>query len=121
MNLKPLFLVLVLVASPAMAGDRVVDCAITAQPKGEVLYKGKCRFLPEGNGSFSLLHPGQDRFLFGNTFAITVEVVEKGVGQVIASMSDKNGGGHNSRWCEVKRSKTDAACWVGDCVQVCAK
>lgn len=120
MRLHFLLVAVLFAASPALAAERIVSCSITGQPGNKVLHEGKCKFYPEGNGSFSLTHPVKDKYLFDRTLSFTVLVTDKDEGDTFASMADKGGGGHNSRWCEVRRSPTDKACWVGECVRVCA-
>ena len=120
MKFNSFLLAAIFLSTAVFADDKIVTCEVKSLPDNGIIHKGKCKFVPEGGGSFALMHPRNDRYLFDRTFAISVAVVEKGVGQVFSSMADKAGGGHNSRWCEVKRSATDKACWVGDCVSICA-
>ena len=59
-----LALLLALLPAAAEAKGRVVRCAITTLPGNAVQFKGPCRFLQEGGGSFSLVDKaGGDRGL----------------------------------------------------------
>jgi hypothetical protein len=110
---------LLMMASQAMAADKVVKCRIDgANDAGKTvaLYKGKCLFSPEKGGSFSLSHPSsKDKPLYGSIIMVSV-YIEKGAAEVRGLTKD----GINSRWGEAKRSSKDKACWTGSDFRVCA-
>lgn len=109
----------VLSASVAFAKARIVDCAITALPSNEVQFKGKCSFMPDVGGSFTLMDAaGRDKF-YGTVGMVSVTLTGKETAEVSGLVLD-NGGGHNSRWGAAKRSRVDRACWDGDDFRICA-
>lgn len=111
---------LAVVPGVAEAKGRVVSCAITSLPGNAVQFKGKCRFLPEGGGSFSLMDAaGRDRF-FGDIGAVSVTLTAKDTAEVSGLVLDPGGGGHASRWGTAQRSASDGACWDGDDFRICA-
>jgi len=121
MKLSPVLAALLLLApTAALAKGRVVDCAITSLPGNDVQFKGKCSFLPEAGGSFTLMDAkGKDMF-YGSIGMVSVTLTGKDTAEVSGLVLDEGGGGHNSRWGEAKRSKTDGACWDGSDFRICA-
>lgn len=101
---------LALLASPAMAA-RTARCVI--QSEGEATWRGPCRFLPDGGGSFSVA-PLRGNFQDG-VGSISVSIVRPGVAEVRGLTGD----GINSRWGEARRSRRDRACWVSSDFSVC--
>ena len=101
-------------AIPAMAAGRVVNCKI--DNSGVPSFKGKCLFLPEKGGSFSLQNTKRDQPIMDGLLDVHVYIVEKGVAEV----SSVTVNGINSRWGEATRSSTEKACWVGNGFKVCA-
>lgn len=109
----------ILSASVAIAAGRTVDCSISTLPGNEVQFKGKCNFVPEAGGSFTLMDAaGRDK-LYDNVGMVSVYVTGKDTAEVSGLVLD-NSGGHNSRWGSAKRSRLDRACWDGDDFRVCA-
>ena len=110
-----------LVVAPlsAEAKGKMVDCAITSLPGNEVQFKGKCRFVPEAGGSFTLMDAaGKDRF-YGEIGMVSVTLTGKDMAEVSGLVLGA-GGGHNSRWGEARRSAADRACWDGTDFRICA-
>jgi len=105
---------LLILAQSAVAADRVVKCEINSE--NNQVYKGKCKFMPESGGSFSLSNL-TDKPLFGETLVVSVYVVEKGIAEVRGLTKS----GINSRWGEAKRSQKDKACWDGEDFRICAR
>jgi hypothetical protein len=110
---------LLMMASQAVAADRVVKCQIdSANDKGKtvVAYRGKCLFSTEKGGAFSLSHPSsKNKPLYGSILVVSV-AIEGGAAEVRGLTKD----GINSRWGIAKRSSKDKACWAGDDFKVCA-
>ena len=107
-------LLALLLAASALAAEKTAKCEITSGNKVE--FSGKCRFLPEGDGSFSLSR-ADEKPLYGKIAMVSVYVVEPGVAEVRGLTT----GGINSRWGEARRSDRDKACWVGEDFRVCAR
>jgi hypothetical protein len=120
MKPNPLLIaLLLLVPTAALAKGRVVDCAITSLPGNAVQFKGKCTFLPEAGGSFTLMDAkGRDTF-YGSIGMVSVTLTGKDMAEVSGLVVDA-GGAHNSRWGAATRSKTDGACWDGTDFRICA-
>lgn len=122
--IRSLFLlaVLGLVLAPGVtqAKGRVVGCAITSLPGNEVQFKGKCRFLPDGGGSFTLMDADGDDSFYGDIGMVSVTLTGKNTAEVSGLVLDPAGGGHNSRWGEARRSASDGACWDGSDFRICA-
>jgi hypothetical protein len=105
---------LLLIPAQALASGRIVQCAITSG--GVVEFKGKCKFLPEAGGSFTLLDAaGKDTF-YGSIGMVSVYVTGKDTAEVSGLVL----GGNNSRWGSAKRSNKDRACWEGSDFRICA-
>lgn len=121
MKLSPvLAAILIILPTAAFSKAKVVECAITSLPSNEVKFKGKCRFLPEAGGSFTLMDAnGKDEF-YDAIGMVSVNLTGKITAEVSGLVLDEGGGGHNSRWGEAKRSQRDAACWDGEDFRVCA-
>lgn len=98
----------------SLAVEKTVKCQIDSGNK--VAYKGKCVFLPEEKGSFSLSNPSDNKPLLDEISIVSVYIVDKGVAEVRGLTTE----GINSRWGEAKRSEKDKACWVGSDFKVCA-
>jgi hypothetical protein len=109
-----IFLSLLLAAQTAVAAERIVSCEINSN--GKTVFNGKCKFIPDQGGSFSLSGV-TGKPLFGNVTDVSVYIIEKGVAEVRGLTSD----GINSRWGEAKRSAKDKACWEGSDFRVCAR
>lgn len=107
-------LILTLSASSSFAADRVVKCQIDSS--GSPSFKGKCLFMPEKGGSFSLQSVNRDRPIMEGLIDVNVQIIEKGVAEVRGLTTE----GSNSRWGEARRSDKDRACWVGNGFRVCA-
>ena len=103
-------------ALPATAdaqGGRTARCTIAGA--GLPAYRGACRFVPEGGGSFTVMPPRGGSFPGGVT-AVSVSIAERGVAEVRGLTAN----GINSRWGTARRSSRDRACWVGADFSVCA-
>ena len=124
MNIRPVSVLaavalLLTMTGAALAKDRVVDCAVLSLPDKAVRYKGKCSFMPEAGGSFSLASPTGKAKLYGSIGIVSVTLTGKDVAEVSGLVIDA-GGGHNSRWGSASRSTEDRACWDGSDFRVCA-
>jgi len=109
-------LLLPLLAAPALAqgGGRLVDCRVESE--GKVVVSGKCRFVPEAGGSFTLENRDAKRPLYGEILMVTVSIVSPGNAEVRGLTRQ----GINSRWGEARRSNQDRACWEGSDFKICA-
>lgn len=106
-------------APSAFATGRIVDCSISNLPGNELQFKGKCNFIPEAGGSFTLMDAaGRDK-LYGTVGMVSVNLTGKDTAEVSGLVLDKSGG-HNSRWGSAKRSRLDRACWDGGDFRICA-
>ena len=99
----------VLAATPALA--RPARCVVTSV--GEPDWRGPCKFLPDGGGSF-YIQPARGRFP-GGISDISVSLIRPAVAEVRGLTPD----GINSRWGEARRSTRDRACWVGEDFSIC--
>lgn len=98
----------------AQAAEKTVKCEIkTGSSK---VFNGKCKFMSEAGGSFSLSN-FSEKPLFEEVTIVSVTVIEKGLAEVRGLTTR----GNNSRWGEAKRSSKDPACWVGADFKVCAR
>jgi hypothetical protein len=116
-SMRILFISLALLfvlAQNSRAVDKIVTCEIYSG--GKVAFKGKCLYLPEAGGSFSLSN-FNEKPLFEAVEIVSVTIVEKGVAEVRGLTSN----GNNSRWGEATRSQKDKACWVGADFKICAR
>lgn len=52
---KLIMAILLSIAVPAIAQAKPATCQI--EDSGKTIYKGKCNFDPQGNGSFYISHP----------------------------------------------------------------
>jgi hypothetical protein len=111
---KPLFIIAAITMGvfPAVASAKVARCVITSE--GE-RFVGPCRFSAEPNGTFSIEPIKPRHHILGATL---VTVAMKGDGT--ADVRGLTDAGINSRWGDVRRSRTDRACWVGDRMKICA-
>ena len=94
---------------------RVVDCRIESAGKVEV--SGKCRFIPDDGGTFTLENTDQNKPLYGEILTVTVAIVSPGRAEVRGLTK----AGINSRWGEATRSARDRACWEGSDFKICAR
>ncbi len=106
---------LALAPAAASAQERLVGCSIDSD--GKRMFDGRCRYIPDQGGSFALAHANPNRPLYGRILSISVFIVSPGVAEV-RGLTDA---GNNSRWGEARRSRQDAACWVGSDFTVCAR
>ncbi len=90
---------------------RPARCVITT---ADGVYKGRCDFSAEENGSFGISPLGREYF-FGGINPISVYKTSA----EIAEVRGLTKAGNNSRWGEAKRSKTDRACWQGTDFKIC--
>jgi hypothetical protein len=104
--------VIAAVTLPAAASAKVARCVITSE--GE-RFVGPCRFSAAPNGTFSLEPIKPRDHILGAT---VVTVAMKGDGT--ADVRGLTDAGINSRWGDVRRSRKDRACWVGDGMKICA-
>ena len=106
--------ILFAVATTAQAADRTVKCEI--ESSAVKVFNGKCKFMPETDGSFSLSN-FNEKPLFNEVTIVSVTIIEKGLAEVRGLTTR----GNNSRWGEAKRSSKDSACWVGADFKICAR
>ena len=99
--------------SDAAAQGRMVRCTIASNAMET--YRGPCRFIPDGGGSFTVTPP-RGRGFPGGVTGISVYIEEPGVAQVHGLTPD----GPASRWGTAVRSRRDRACWNGPDFSVCA-
>ncbi|WP_146256109.1 hypothetical protein [Aestuariivirga litoralis] len=111
--------VFLLLSPVAEARDRVVDCAILSLPGKAVQFKGKCNFMPEAGGSFSLADADGKPKLYGDIGVVSVTLTGKDTAEVSGLVID-SGGGHSSRWGTARRAADDRACWDGEDFRICA-
>jgi len=104
----------------ASAKGRVVGCRISSLDGTSVQFKGRCMFVPEPGGSFSLSDASGKAKFYGTISVVSVYLTDKDTAEVSGLVLDPGGGGHNSRWGEAKRSTKDRACWDGSDFQICA-
>lgn len=106
--------VLFALSNYAHAAERAVKCEI--QTGSSKVFNGKCKFMQEDGGSFSLSN-FSEKPLFDEVTIVSVTIVEKGIAEVRGLTTR----GNNSRWGEAKRSTKDPACWVGSDFKICAR
>lgn len=110
-----------LIAAPAapvhaQGKARLVDCRVESE--GKVQVAGKCRFIPDEGGSFTLEHADPKRTVFfGEIMSVTVSIVSPGVAEVRGLTRQ----GVNSRWGQARRMANDRACWQGSDFKICAR
>ena len=107
-------IILFAIATTAHAADRTAKCEIKSG--AEQVFNGKCKFMPEAGGSFSLSN-FTEKPLFEEVVIVSVTIVGKGIAEVRGLTTS----GNNSRWGEAKRSVKDPACWVGADFKICAR
>ncbi len=115
--MKQLFVILIALfvfSHYAQAADKTAKCEIKSG--SNTVFNGKCKFMPEAGGSFSLSN-FSEKPMFDEVTIVSVTIVEKGVAEVRGLTTR----GNNSRWGEAKRSTKDPACWVGSDFIVCAR
>ena len=100
-------------ASPAAAQGRGARCVVSSN--GSPTYRGPCRFIPDGGGSFTVTPPRGREFPSGQT-GISVSLTETGVAEVYGLTPR----GPASRWGTAVRSRRDRACWNGPDFSICA-
>lgn len=108
---KLIMAILLSIAVPAMAQAKPATCLL--EEGGKTLYKGKCDFDPQGNGSFFISHPSFAKKL--NFAGVMVWIESKN--EVYAQISKLESGSY--MWGEVTRSQKDKACWVGNGFKIC--
>lgn len=115
-------LTFLMVMSPlaANAKGKVVDCRISSLDGTQVQFKGRCKFVPEAGGSFSLSDASGKARFYNTISVVSVYLTGNDTAEVSGLVLDPGGGGHNSRWGEAKRSTKDSACWDGSDFQICA-
>ena len=101
--------------SAAQQGRRLVDCRVESE--GKVQVSGKCRFVPDEGGTFTLQNADPNQPLYGEILMVTVAVVSPGN----ADVRGLTRYGINSRWGAAKRSARDPACWEGADFRICAR
>ena len=108
---KLIMAILLSVAVPAIAQAKPATCQI--EDSGKTIYKGKCNFDPQGNGSFYISHPSFAKKL--NFEGIMVWIESKD--QAVVQATKLSGGA--STWGEATRSQKEKACWVGNGFKIC--
>ena len=99
---------------PGLAA-KTADCRVEAE--GRVAFAGKCQFVADTGGSFSLTSLDNQSPLYGSTLSVSVSVVSPGNAEVRGLTKS----GINSRWGSAIRSRGEPACWVGEDFRVCAR
>ena len=105
-------------AAPCLAEGkvRIVDCRVESE--GKVQVRGKCRFIPDEGGSFTIEHADPKRTVFfGEIMSVSVTIISPGVAEVRGLTRQ----GVNSRWGEARRMANDRACWQGSDFKICAR
>jgi hypothetical protein len=92
---------------------RTIDCQITTV---DTSHKGKCHFIAEKGGSFTLSSINSQNPLIGDTKTLHVYIVDKGIAEVDSLHED----GITTSWGTATRSQKQKACWVGDDFKICA-
>ncbi len=92
---------------------RTIDCQITTI---DTSHKGKCHFIAEKGGSFTLSSINSHNPLIGDTKTLHVYIVDKGIAEVDSLHED----GITTSWGTATRSQKQKACWVGDDFKICA-
>jgi len=101
----------VLLFAATAAEARPARCVVTSA--GSPTWRGPCDFLAERGGSFGIR---PYRGSFGDGISdISVSIISPGVAEVRGLTRD----GINSRWGQARRSRRDAACWVGEDFSIC--
>ena len=100
----------------AQESGRLVNCRLEGA-RGKVEFAGKCRFLQERGGSFTLENVDRKQPLFDTVVSVSVSIISPGIAQVRGLTS----GGINARGEPARRSKNGPACWVGKDFKVCAR
>ncbi|WP_274571711.1 hypothetical protein V6667_09045 [Neisseria leonii] len=111
--MKTIFAILLLAASFS-AQAKPAQCLI--ESAGEILFKGTCNFSAGKNGSFTLENINKRGNLFGDTAMVSVSIISPSVAEVRGFTL----WGNSSYWGDVKRSRTQRACWANNEVKICA-
>lgn len=109
------FAFLLLITQMSVAAEKKTECEITSSNK--VVFKGKCLFLLEHGGTFSLSALDKNKPLFDDILVVSVSILKKDTAEVRGLTSS----GINSRWGEAVRSKKNKACWMGSDFKICAR
>ena len=99
-------------SSSAFAASKTATCQI--DDNGSTIFKGKCIFTPQGNGSFYL--SGKNLSATLGVEGLMVDVEQTNVANVQATLLR----GGSSTWGQAIRSKNQKACWEGRDFKVCA-
>lgn len=89
-----------------------IDCQITTD---DISYKGKCNFITEKGGSFTLGNINGQNSLIGDTRTLHVYIVDKGIAEVDSLHED----GIKTSWGTATRSQKQKACWIGENFKIC--
>ena len=100
----------------AQESARLVNCRLEGA-RGKVEFAGKCRFLPERGGSFTLENVDRKQPLFDTVVSVSVSIISPGIAEV-RGLTSRN---INARWEPARHSKNARACWVGKDFKVCAR
>ena len=92
---------------------RKIDCQITT---ADASHKGKCHFIAEKGGSFTLSNINSQNPLIGDTKTLHVYIVDKGIAEVSSLHED----GITTSWGTATRSQKQKACWIGEDFKICA-
>ncbi|QMT34012.1 hypothetical protein LNQ82_06000 [Conchiformibius steedae DSM 2580] len=115
--MKKLYLYLLLgsfSALPLYAQAKPAQCLI--ESSGEILFKGKCNFSADRDGSFTLENIRRNGELYDNILMVSVSIVSPKVAHVRGVTSF----GNSSYWGDVRRSRTQPACWANNEFKICA-
>lgn len=109
-----LFLGLMLAIVPSITQAKAKNATCQVDEGGKTLYKGACKFEPQGGGSFYISHPNMTQKVKVEGLMVIIESKDYAVVQ-----ATKLGGG-GSMWGDAVRSQTQKACWVGSSFKICA-
>jgi hypothetical protein len=107
-------LVMLIAPSTGFTSKKTVNCLIESDWLPS--YKGKCLFLRDKGGSFSLDSADESKPILDGVRDISISIIDKDTAEVRGLTLD----GINSRWGEAKRDSKDKACWVGSDFKICA-
>ena len=105
-------LTMLVLAAPAFAKWKTARCLLESEGAH---YAGRCLFLVERGGSFSLKPLNPHRQLLGAKI-VSVAIIGDSRAEVRGLTND----GINSRWGTVNRSRRERGCWEGDGIKICA-
>lgn len=99
-------------SSSAFAQSKTVTCQV--DDAETTVFKGKCVFTPQGNGSFYLSGKNLSQTMGIDGLMVYVEQTN------VATVQATTLRGGASTWGQAIRSQHQRACWVGQDFKVCA-